>query len=68
MPQHLYVPPQPFPQGPYPPQFGYPPMQQTVFVHGGQTKRVNHGLHLVLSILTAGLWLPVWIILAFANS
>ncbi|WP_278266147.1 hypothetical protein [Nocardia sp. AG03] len=24
----------------------------------------NHGLHLVLTLLTCGLWLPVWIILA----
>lgn len=31
-------------------------------------KRVNHALHLVLTILTVGLWAPVWIILAIANS
>lgn len=28
----------------------------------------NHALHLVLTILTCGLWLPVWIILAVANT
>jgi hypothetical protein len=26
-------------------------------------KGVNHVLHLILTILTAGLWLPVWILL-----
>jgi hypothetical protein len=24
--------------------------------------KVKHGLHLVLTVLTGGLWLPVWII------
>ncbi|MEV5836779.1 hypothetical protein [Nocardia sp. NPDC052112] len=24
---------------------------------------VNHGLHLVLTLLTCGLWAPIWIIL-----
>lgn len=70
IPQHLHVPPQPYPS-PYPQQFGYPApmqqMQQTVLMQGNG-KRVNHVLHLVLTLLTAGLWLPVWIILAFANS
>lgn len=31
-------------------------------------KRVNHILHLLLTIFTAGLWLPVWIIIAMARS
>lgn len=73
LPQHL-VPPQQFAAGPYPQHPQYPQpymhpqqfMQQTVFVHNG--RRVNHGLHLVLTLLTAGLWLPVWIILSIANS
>ncbi|WP_108848067.1 hypothetical protein [Dietzia lutea] len=68
IPQHLHVPPPQFQQGPYPQQFGYPPMQQTVYVHGAPAKRVNHALHLILTIVTFGLWLPVWIILAIANS
>jgi hypothetical protein len=29
-------------------------------------KRVNHLLHLVLSLVTFGLWLPVWLIVAIA--
>ena len=67
IPQHLNV-PNPYAQAPYP--FGYPPqaMQQTVFVNNTGRRRVNHVLHLVLTVLTAGLWLPVWIILAIANS
>lgn len=28
----------------------------------------SHGLHLVLTILTCGLWLPVWIIVAIINA
>ena len=27
----------------------------------------NHGLHLVLSILTCGMWLPVWLIIVIVN-
>ena len=27
----------------------------------------NHGLHLLLTVLTCGLWLPVWIIAAIVN-
>lgn len=75
MPQHLAVPPQ-FAPGPYPPHphqqypqpYMYPPqqIQQTVVMNNN--RRVNHVLHLVLTILTAGLWLPIWIILAIANS
>lgn len=42
----------------------YAPAQQIVV----QQKRVNHVLHLLLTIVTLGLWLPVWIILALANS
>lgn len=34
---------------------------QAVVVRG---KRPNHVLHLLLSVVTVGLWLPVWIILA----
>lgn len=27
----------------------------------------NHGLHLMLTILTCGLWLPIWIIMVIVN-
>ena len=74
VPQHLAMPPQfaPHHYGPpqYPHPYMYPPqqMQQTVFVNNNSGRRVNHVLHLVLTIITAGLWLPIWIILAIANS
>ena len=70
IPAHLQV-PNPYAPPMYQQSFMYPqqmpPMQQNVYVNGGG-KRVNHALHLILTILTAGLWLPVWLILAFANS
>ncbi|ANW64063.1 hypothetical protein BCA37_11060 [Mycobacterium sp. djl-10] len=36
---------------------------QTVYVGGG----TSHGLHLLLTLLTCGLWLPVWIIMIIIN-
>ncbi len=30
-------------------------------------KKVNHILHLILSILTAGIWLIVWLLLVITN-
>lgn len=27
-----------------------------------QKRRVNHGMHFILTLLTGGLWLPIWII------
>lgn len=32
-----------------------------------QRNTVNHLLHLVLVLLTLGLWLPVWLVLVLAN-
>jgi len=37
---------------------------QAVLVRG---KRPNHILHLLLSIFTLGLWIPVWIFLALVS-
>ena len=31
------------------------------------TKGPNHALHFVLTLVTAGIWLPVWIIIAIRN-
>ena len=36
---------------------------QTVYVGGG----TNHGLHLILTLLTCGLWLPIWILMIIVN-
>ena len=60
-----------FPPGRYPhpaqyPQYGPPaPIQVTTTVHTPivvRTSSCPHGLHLVLTVLTCGLWLPIWII------
>ena len=33
-----------------------------------QGKRTNHAFHLIMTLVTVGLWLPVWIIVAIANA
>lgn len=43
-------------------------MNEQIFVLATQKKTTNHILHLILSILTAGLWLIVWVIVAASNS
>ena len=30
-------------------------------------KRTSHGLHIFLTIITAGMWLPVWGVMWFVN-
>jgi hypothetical protein len=30
--------------------------------------KTNHILHLILSVITVGLWLPVWVLVAISNS
>ena len=72
VPQHLAIPLQSAP-GPYPQQmpghhYPYPPQHFQQMVVVNDRRRVNHPLHLILTLLTAGLWLPVWIILMIANS
>lgn len=37
---------------------------QAVLVHG---HRANHVLHLLLSVFTLGLWLPVWLVLGLSS-
>jgi hypothetical protein len=34
----------------------------------GEKEGINHVLHLLLSIVTCGVWLIVWLLLALANS
>ena len=31
------------------------------------TKKVNHVLHLFLSVITFGLWLPIWVLMAISD-
>lgn len=33
-----------------------------------QKKRTSHVLHLILSILSVGFWVPVWLLVALSNS
>lgn len=56
--------PQPYQQPVYQqqPQYYYPaPVQQTTVVGTG-APGVPHVAHLILTLLTCGLWAPVWII------
>lgn len=43
-------------------------MSNDYYLHKINDSKTNHLLHLVLSILTGGLWLPVWFILSILNS
>lgn len=52
-------------------QVGQQQMQQPVIVNAGRPVRyykTSHGFHLVMSLVTLGLWLPVWGIMSIANS
>lgn len=39
---------------------------QQVVVNAPARKGVNHAFHLIMSLVTLGLWVPVWIIVAIA--
>lgn len=45
------------------------PQGQPIIINNTQSekKRVNHTLHFILTLVTLGLWLPVWLIIAIAN-
>ena len=45
------------------------PLNQTVNITqpGYEPPRTNHLLHLVISIITAGMWVPVWVIIRIAR-
>ncbi|QFG11549.1 hypothetical protein PBI_MAMINIAINA_36 [Mycobacterium phage Maminiaina] len=56
----------PNPQYPHP---YYPPPQQPAPVQPTvMPVRTNHAMHLLLSAITCGLWVPVWVIAAMINS
>ena len=40
---------------------------QPIVINNTQKKGVNHALHFILTLVTLGLWLPVWLIVAIAN-
>ena len=43
-------------------------MNEKIFVLNSRKKATNHIFHLILSVLTGGLWLIVWLIAASNNS
>ena len=45
-------------------QFAPAPQQQVVVV---PRRGTNHIFHLLMSLVTLGLWLPVWLIVAISN-
>ena len=66
------------PQHPMPQQYAAPPpyvappqplviSNQMAAGQGFVVKGPNHVLHLLLTIITFGLWLPVWLIIALRN-
>ena len=65
-----WAPPGP-PQGYGPPSYGAPLQQVVIVQQPGATiiqkAPFNHGLHLVITLCTCGLWLPVWIVLALVH-
>lgn len=56
--------PLPAPAPPPPPQVHFTAQQTMVNARRG----VNHPLHLVLSIVTCGLWIPVWLVIVIIDS
>lgn len=42
--------------------------QQTVVVQRQKMYKTSHGFHLVMSLITLGLWLPVWLIVGLYNA
>lgn len=75
-PQYPYPPPQqqqhpPYPYVAWPPAAAYQQAPSsaasaaaTTVVVGGRGSGPNHALHLLLTILSCGLWAPVWIFIA----
>lgn len=49
-----------------PPQY-QPHQTVNITQAGNEPPRTNHLLHLVISLVTAGLWVPVWVIIRIAR-
>ncbi|MHB2246694.1 hypothetical protein ACX64O_07430 [Pseudomonas fitomaticsae] len=43
------------------------PMNEKLFVLTTQKKKTNHILHVIMTVLTGGLWLIVWLVVASSN-
>lgn len=44
------------------------PSATQVVVNSRKMYKTSHGFHLVMSIITLGLWLPVWLIVGIYNA
>jgi hypothetical protein len=51
-------------------QQNQPSAQQPIIINNStpERKQTNHLLHFILTLVTVGLWLPVWIIVAIVNN
>lgn len=63
-----YGPPPPSQQPGYPPQQGYPPQYQQppqmIVVQNTMARQgFNHTPHIVISFLTCGTWLPIYLLI-----
>jgi len=43
-------------------------MNEQIFILNSQKKQTSHILHLILSIITSGFWVIVWVIVAVSNN
>ena len=39
-----------------------------VVVERGKVYKTSHGFHLIMSLITLGLWVPVWVIVGIYNA
>lgn len=44
------------------------PPTTSVIVQSRRVYKTSHGFHLIMSILTIGVWLPVWLVVGIYNS
>lgn len=53
------APPQPYAVAPAAPQ---------VVVNQRKAYKTSHGFHLIMSLITFGLWLPIWLVVGLVNA
>lgn len=39
-----------------------------MFIRLSNKKKTSHVLHLILSIISCGLWIPIWLLVVLSNS
>lgn len=45
-----------------------PPPAPQFYIQPQRVYKTSHGFHLLMSLLTLGLWVPVWIIVGIVNA